>query len=100
MKVVTSTSPISVGQSVSAELPNIRGSYSSASNISSLYNPNGTFNGAFYASATSTTFRAGYTSEGASSNVAFDASLCSSIYKNSATTVVPESLITNFYIKY
>ena len=90
-----------MGQPVSAELPNIRGSYSSAGNISSLYSPYGTFNGAFYASATSTTYRAGYTSEGdSSSNVAFNASNSSSIYKDSATTVVPESLITNFYIKY
>ena len=30
----------------------------------------------------------------------FDASRSSSIYKDSATTVVPESLITNFYIRY
>lgn len=30
----------------------------------------------------------------------FNASRSSAIYKDSATTVVPESLITNFYIKY
>ena len=32
--------------------------------------------------------------------IVFDASRCSSIYKDSATTVVPESLMTNFYIRY
>ena len=37
---------------------------------------------------------------GANPILGFNASRCSSIYKDSATTVVPESLITNFYIRY
>lgn len=86
----------SVGSTVEAGLPNITGSYSNANNISSLYNSGGTFNGAFYASATSTTYRAGYTSEGSSNNVAFDASRSSSIYGNS-TTVQPPAYIVNIW---
>ena len=90
MRAVYSASPISVGQSVSAELPNITGSLGGGLGI---------FSGAFYYGGD----YSGAVAQGGGSMDArgnLDASLCSSIYKDSATTVVPESLITNFYIKY
>lgn len=92
MKAVTSTSPISVGQSVSAELPNITafitGDYAVYGERGATVNQS-----------------AGVRGQGGiwntnSYGASFNASRCSSIYKDSATTVVPESLITNFYIKY
>ena len=82
---------ISVGQPVSAELPNITGG--SHINATESYPPTG----AFYklSSATCVVGEAG-----TNPILGFNASRCSSIYKDSATTVVPESLITNFYIRY
>ena len=92
MRAVYSASPISVGQSVSAELPNITGKITS-------WTPEGAF--AFSYVAITEGFYSGGLWAGTSKGlVNIDASRCSSIYKDSATTVVPESLITNFYIKY
>ena len=85
----------SVGQSVSAELPNITGSV--ANNGWEAFDK---IDGAFYG------LNEGYhrwshnTPDYAVGTMWLDASRSSSVYKNSATTVVPESLITNFYIKY
>ena len=89
----------SVGQAVPAELPNITGSTYPRGNVGE--DNTAVKNGAFKLGSTVAGdniigyehIRTGYTLE-------FDASRCSSIYKDSATTVVPESLITNFYIRY
>ena len=84
-----------MGQPVSAELPNIRGTLGAAFNA----NPP---SGAFYVVNEGVNRN---TSVGGGQNATswdnwINASRCSSIYKDSATTVVPESLITNFYIRY
>ena len=80
-----------MGQPVSAELPNITGG--SHVNVTESYPPIG----AFYKLSSATCIIG---NAGTNPVLGFDASRCSSIYKDSATTVVPESLITNFYIKY
>ena len=92
---------ISVGQPVSAELPNITGGFVSKSAPNVSGSTTGTSTGAF---ADVEKARGQYYDSGVDNesvyNFSFDASFCSSIYKDSATTVVPESLITNFYIMY
>jgi len=75
-------------------LPNITGYFFIRGNPGDGYQT-----GAFY----SNLYPMGIPYQGSNSyegNIYFDASRSSSIYKDSATTVVPESLITNFYIKY
>lgn len=88
-----STYPISVGQSVSAELPNITG------NLGFLWIDGNVTDGSFVGTNNGN-YRAGAGSYDGKYKININASRCSSVYKDSATTVVPESLITNFYIKY
>ena len=83
-----------MGQPVSAELPNITGRlYLAVANDSAdgCFRAVGTASGG-YPLGQAQSYNGFYKT--------FDASRSSSIYKDSATTVVPESLITNFYIKY
>ena len=83
----------SVGQPVSAELPNITG------NLGCLWIDGNVTDGSFVVTKKGN-YRAGAGSNDGKYKININASRCSSIYKDSATTVVPESLITNFYIKY
>lgn len=82
----------SVGDYLSAGLPNITGSYCNASR----WNRN--FTGALYSGGTGIE-GFGQNGYGNNSIVAFDASKSNSIYGNS-TTVQPPALVTNFIIKY
>ena len=94
-----------MGSTVSAALPNIKGGYGT-------FHPNGNAAWSFSTETTASgccrksTSSDKYalfsfsTSKYNGFDISIDASYSSSIYKNSATTVVPESLITNFYIKY
>lgn len=84
-----------MGQPVSAELPNITGGTGLAGNSTPCY---GFFRVINTSSRTKTSV--GGTASGTTWEIQCGASRCSSIYKDSATTVVPESLITNFYIRY
>lgn len=85
-----------MGQPVSAELPNITGELTKIQAGSSTTQASGAFSRTELGNRTSANSGSAW-SEG---NIHFNASKCSSIYKDSATTVVPESLITNFYIRY
>lgn len=95
MKAVFSVSVISIGQLVSAELPNITGSV-----VNNGWESFDKIDGAFYTKNESYRRWSHKTPDYECNTMWLDASRCSSIYKDSATTVVPESLITNFYIKY
>ena len=82
-----------MGQSVSAELPNIIG------NLGFLWIDDNVTDGSFVVTKKGN-YRANAGIYDGKYKININASRCSSIYKDSATTVVPESLITNFYIKY
>ena len=85
-----------MGSLVSAGLPNLTGSASGNIMQSGLgWSGNGVFSAGTATAAAPNAYGGSYIKE-----LKFDASRSSSIYKDSATTVVPESLITNFYIKY
>lgn len=90
-----------MGQPVSAELPNITGGFVSKSAPEVKGSTTRTSTGAFadVKKVGGQYYWSGVDNESVY-NFSFDASRCSLIYKDSATTVVPESLITNFYIKY
>ena len=82
-----------MGQPVSAELPNITG------NLGFLWIDGNVTGGSFVVTKNGN-YRAGAGPNDGKYKININASRCSSIYKDSATTVVPESLITNFYIRY
>lgn len=82
----------SVGSQIEAALPNITGS------VTINYSMPITISGALY----SWTGVNRYSSSGGTNGnngLAFDASRCSSIYKNGCTTVQPPALAVAFYIK-
>ncbi len=83
-----------INKKIEAALPNIYGHFS-AQNVN-LVGPTGAFYQISYSS--NTLYGAGVT-KGANEHCYIDASLCSSIYKNSCTTVQPPALTVNFYIK-
>lgn len=83
-------------------LPNITGTYSLHTTISSLYSNIGNFEGAFFPKArtSATQFQAGYSTDSSGRyNLAFDASLSNPIYGNS-NTVQPPTIQLLPQIKY
>ena len=86
---------LSVGQPVSAELPNITGVATPV-----IWNDQTTSSGGFYQMGPTSTAGVVAGSSLGTGGVYFNASGCSSIYKDSATTVVPESLKVGWYIKF
>ena len=90
---VFSCSGNEVGNTVSASLPNVTGT--SAMIVTGQGNK---MYGALYEGSNGVGYFGG--GEGTGNRQWLDASRSSSVYKDSATTVVPESLKTGFYIKF
>lgn len=88
------------GTSHSAGLPNIKGSWTPEPNGALAINPDGVFDGAFTQEAIISSYRLAGTTGGNMAKLIFNASLSSSIYSDSVTTVQPKSLTTRFIIKY
>ena len=90
-----------VGKNLDAGLPNIEGTFSQSTNISSLYASVGEFEGAFYANLRDVAkqFQSGYSGDSAGAyDLGFAASLSNAIYGN-AETVQPESIVGIWLVK-
>jgi hypothetical protein len=90
-----------VGGNLDAGLPNIEGTFSQNSNVSSLYSSTGEFEGAFYANLRDVAkqYQSGYSGNAAGTyDLGFATSLSNAIYGN-AETVQPESIIGIWLVK-
>lgn len=90
-----------VGKNLDAGLPNIEGTFSQSTNISSLYSSVGEFEGAFYANLRDVAkqYQSGYSGDSAGTyDLGFAASLPNAIYGN-AETVQPESIVGIWLVK-
>ena len=92
---VAGSSGSEVGSTVSASLPNVKGTINSAYTFAGA-----TLSGCFISSSTGTSYYSQARSSTSTTKLTLNASSLNSAYSDSATTVTPESLAVGFYIRY